>query len=252
MRLNDLVFFLNDFLVIDDISDGAFNGLQIEGKEEVKKIAFAVDAGVETFEEVIKQGADFIVVHHGIFWDGLDPSLASWKKKRVEMLLNKQISLYAAHLPLDRHPEVGNNAQILKLLGVEIKEEFHFYEGKNVGWIGHMVNGPWSMVNIEKELNDKLETTCKVLPFGKKMIKTVAVCSGGGGYRSFNEALNVDVDLLITGDQVDIYSTAKDAGINVIFAGHHATETVGLKALQKVVEEKFGIETIFIDIPTGL
>ena len=105
---------------------------------------------------------------------------------------------------------------------------------------------------MEKQLNLQLQACCTVLPFGKDKCNTIAVCSGGGGYSGFFEALAKQVDLYLTGDTVEIYSTAKDAKLNVIFAGHHATEIVGVKALSKLVEQELGIETIFIDIPTGL
>jgi putative NIF3 family GTP cyclohydrolase 1 type 2 len=105
---------------------------------------------------------------------------------------------------------------------------------------------------IEEKLNRELNTLCRVLPFGPNNVKTIAVCSGGGSYSGFYSALDAGVDLYITGDAVEIYHTAKDAGVNVIFAGHHATETLGLKALSRVLQKKFGIETVYIDLPTGL
>jgi putative NIF3 family GTP cyclohydrolase 1 type 2 len=105
---------------------------------------------------------------------------------------------------------------------------------------------------IEEKLNRDLNTKCGVLPFGKDKVRTIAVCSGGGGYSGFYNALDAGVDLYITGDAVEIFHTAKDAGVNVIFAGHHATETLGLKALSLTLQKKFGIETVYIDLPTGL
>ena len=153
--------------------------------------------------------------------------------------------------PLDRHREVGHNAQLLKLLGANVTEEFYLYHGKNIGWIGKCRKG-LTLEEIEEKLNRELNTVCRLLPFGKKMIGTIAVCSGGGSYSGFYQALDAGVDLYITGDSVEIYHTAKDAGINVIFAGHHATETVGLKALSRILSKMFEIETVFIDLPTGL
>ncbi len=250
-KLNEIVSFLDEYLQKDDIKDGSWNGLQFEGKAEVSKVAFAVDAGIDTYNEAIKEKADMIVVHHGHFWKEADPSISGWNKKRMDLLYQHGISLYASHLPLDRHREVGNNAQLLQMLGVTIKEEFYFFEGKNVGWIGEREN-PISLPQVQEILSSELRANCTVLPFGKQEIKTIAVCSGGGGYGGFFEALGKKVDLYISGDAVEVYLVAKDAGFNVIFAGHHATETVGVKALSKVVEEKFGVKTVFIDIPTGL
>jgi len=250
-RLEKMVRFLDDYLKTDDVKDGSWNGLQFEGKGTVKKAAFAVDAGVEAFDEAVKQNADLIVVHHGHFWDFRNPSITGWAKERIKILFDNDISLYVSHNPLDRHKEIGHNAEILKLLGAKITDEFFLYHGKNIGWIGEVKKG-LPLKEIEEKLNRELNTVCRVLPFGPAKVKTIAVCSGGGSYSGFYNALDAGVDLYITGDAVEIYHTAKDAGINVIFAGHHATETLGLKALSRILQKKFGIETVFIDLPTGL
>ncbi len=250
-NLSKVVSFLNNFLRIEDIKDTCWNGLQFEGKSEVNKIVFAVDAGVDTFKLAIQEKADLIVVHHGHFWRTQNPSIAGWAKERIEILYRNRTSLYACHLPLDRHRIVGNNAQLLKLVGAGITDEFLLHEGRNIGWIG-TIKRAVSLKQIERKLNTKLDTHCIVLPFGKEKVKIVAVCSGGGGYGGFYEALNMRVDLYITGDAIEAYYSAKDSKMNVIFAGHHATETIGLKALAEVVKRKFRIQCMFIDLPTGL
>jgi len=250
-KLTKVVGFLNQYLKIDDIKDTCWNGLQFEGKSEVKRIVYAVDASVETFEKAIEENADLIIVHHGHFWTTQDPSLIGWGKERIDPLFRNQISLYACHLPLDRHRMVGNNAQLLKLLGAKITHGFLFHEGKNIGWIGETKRA-LQLEKIEEKLDSDLNTNCIVLPFGKKKIKTIAVCSGGGGYGAFFEALNANVDLYLTGDAIEVYYSAKDSRMNVIFGGHHATETIGLKALAEVVRRKFNIDYSFIDLPTGL
>lgn len=251
VELKNLVEFLDNYLQINDIEDTCWNGLQVEGKKEVKKVLFAVDASISTFKKAVEEDADLIIVHHGHFWKSGNPSLVNWNKERIDLLYKKQISLYACHLPLDRHKEVGNNAQLLKLFNAKIKEEFLYHNGKNIGWIGELKT-PLSVKDIEKKLNNELNTKSIVLPFGKEKIKTIAICSGGGDYAVFFEALNKKVDLYLTGDASDIYSAAKDAKFNVIFAGHYATETIGVKALSKIIKQKFKIETIFVDIKTGL
>jgi dinuclear metal center YbgI/SA1388 family protein len=249
--LNKIVGFLDKYLKIDDVQDSSWNGLQFEGGSKVEKIAFAVDASAESFEKAAQENAELLIVHHGHFWNSHNPSIVGWSKDRMDLLYKNGLSLYACHLPLDRHKEVGNNAELLKLLGAPIKKEFLFHKGKNIGWIGERKRAiPLS--DIEQKLNHNLKTSCIVLPFGKNKIKTIAVCSGGGSYGGFYEALALNADLYITGDTAEVYYTAQDAGMNVIFAGHHATETVGLKALSKVVNKKFKIETVFIDLPTGL
>ena len=250
-KLIRITEFLDKYLAIDDIDDTSWNGLQFEGRPEVKKIAFAVDAGVESFEIAARESVDMLVVHHGHFWSNHDPSIRGWTKARIDTLYESQISLYASHLPLDRHREVGNNVELIKLLGAKISGEFLLHKGKNIGWTGKFKKAV-SVADIAQKLDSELNTECIVLPFGKEKIKTMAVCSGGGGYGGFYEALRAGVDLFLTGDAVEIYYTAKDSGMNVIFAGHHATETVGLKALSAVLRKRFKVETIFIDLPTGL
>ena len=249
--LNKVVGFLDKYLEIDDIQDSSWNGLQFEGCSVVKKIAFAVDASVKSFEEASRLNADMLIVHHGHFWSSHNPSVIGWSKERIDLLYENNFSLYACHLPLDRHKDVGNNAELLKLLGAPIKKEFLIHKGRNIGWLGERKKAI-SITDIEKKLNESIETKCIVLPFGKKNIKTIAVCSGGGSYGGFYEALALKADLYITGDTAEVYYTAKDSEMNVIFAGHHATETVGLKALSKVVGKKLKVSTSFIDLPTGL
>lgn len=250
-KLNGLVDFFDEYLKINEISDESWNGLQFEGKPEVNKIIFAVDAGIETFKMAVLEKADMVFVHHGHFWKTSNPSLKSWNKTRMKILDEHNISLYAAHLPLDRHPIIGNNAQLLKIIGAEVTGEFSLYHGKNIGWVGKLQK-PASLTSLVDLLNKDLNTKSIKLAFGKEVIETVAVCSGGGGYSTFYEALNSGVDLYITGDSIEAYHSSKDAQFNVVFSGHHATEIVGVRALSRVVKNKFDIDTKFIDIPTGL
>ena len=249
--LKKVVSFLDNYLKIDEIEDSSWNGLQFEGLPVVKKVAFAVDASVDSFERASEENADMLIVHHGHFWSNHNPSITGWTKDRIHTLYKHNFSLYACHLPLDRHKEVGNNAELLKILGAKIKKEFVVYKGKNIGWLGESKKA-LSLKNIERKLVDSLDTECIILSFGKENIKSIAVCSGGGSYGGFYEALELNADLYITGDTAEVYYTAKDSGMNVIFAGHHATETVGLKALSRIIEKKLKVECVFIDLPTGL
>ena len=247
-----LVSFLNEYLNVKNISDDSFNGLQVEGKEDVGKIIFAVDAGMETFQKAKELGADMVVVHHGIFWQGAMPCIIGVKKQQIDFLLKHGISLYAAHLPLDLHPEVGNNAQLLKILGFEKEQPFCRYHGTDISFIGKTAQ-PKSVEEIVNLLEKNLGAKCKVLPFGKNKIQRIAVCSGGGANHGIlQEALDKNVDLYLTGDSTEMYHAVKDSKLNVIFAGHHATETVGVKALAEVVSQELECETLFLDIPTNL
>ena len=250
-KLNNIVRFLNDYLKINEIKDDSWNGLQFEGKEEVKRIGFAVDSGLDVVKKATEEKVDMLIVHHGLFWSKSNPSIAYSMKEKIKKLFDNDISLYASHLPLDMHKETGNNAQLLKLLGAKINGEFVFYDGKNIGWLGKFIK-PVDLKFIKKKINDSFKVKCYVLPFGKRIIETVAVCSGGGDYKDLQEAIDKGVDLFLTGDRSYAYHAAKDFKINVIFAGHYSTETVGVKALAEVLKKKFKIETVFIDIPTDL
>ena len=254
-QLKKIVKFLNNYLKIKDIKDTSRNGLQVRGRPEASKIAFTENAGLDTFKIALKEKADLIVVHHGILWKRLPFSRNKWFKKlvtrRIKFLERNNLSLYAAHLPLDRHRTVGNIAQLIKLLGAEIESGFAYEGGKNVAWVGKFTNA----VNLKKIvsiLERGLKTKCVVLAFGNKKIKTIAVCSGGAGSKTLYDALNKKVDAYLTGEQKDFYTAVKDLNFNVIFAGHYATETVGVKALMPILKNKFKVKTIFIDDPTGL
>lgn len=249
--LNQITNFLDKYLAINQTKDASFNGLQFEGKQEVNKILFTTDSGIETFQKAKEINADLIIVHHGLFWQGKNPNITGIEKQRLQILFENQISLYTAHLPLDNHKEVGNNAQLIKILGADIKEPFLFVEDKNIGWIGEF-GIEKSLTEIESILNKQLNTTCKTLNFGNQKIKTIAVCSGGVSGSDITEAIQKQVDLILIGEPKECYHTIKDAKTNIIFAGHHATETVGVKALSEIVKKRFNINCEFVDIPTGL
>lgn len=250
-KLQKIVKFLDQLLDIKDIKDDSWNGLQWEGKQDVKKIMCSVDAGASVFEKAAEEKTDLIIVHHGNYWKNMNPSFKGLNKRRLEILYKNGISLYAAHLPLDMHPEIGNNILLLKLIGARKSKQFFPYEGKSISFCGIFFKKT-TLDEVVKKLNDELGIQCRVLPYGPKNIKKVAVISGGGGYAGFNEAIKEGVELYISGDTLEIFHSAKDAGINVIFGGHHATETLGVKKLAKILQKKFNVQADFIDIPTGL
>lgn len=247
----ELCEYLDTFLDIHAIDDACWNGLQYEGKDTIQHIALAVDTGTEIFKTAAAKGADFLIVHHGHFWKNANPSLISWQKKRLASLETSQISLYACHLPLDRHAEIGNNMELIRLLGGTIQGEFLMHQGKNIGWVGELPS-PLSLATLEANLNTHLNTHCTVIGDKDRLIRTLAISSGAGGYHGFYEALDKKVDAYLTGDSFDIYQTAHDASIAVIFAGHYATETVGLQALGNHLHEHFDLTTEFLDLPPRL
>ncbi len=248
---DEIVNFLDEYLNVLAFPDKSRNGLQVEGKEEVEKIVFAVDACMDTFVKAKALGADMLIVHHGLIWGGIE-YVRGLVQKRLKFLLENELNLYAAHLPLDLHPEVGNNAQLLKLLGLEPKEPFGSYNGLSIGYISEF-DEPKPLPLIAQILVEKLKTDyVKAYEFGVEEIKRVGVVSGRGGF-AIPEAIEKGVDLFITGEFLhDDYHTAKEGRLSVIAAGHYASETLGVKALMHVLREKFGVKTVFIDNPTGL
>jgi len=249
MDLNKIVNFLNEYLKIAEIKDFSVNGLQVQGKKEVEKIVFGVDACQSIFNAAKNEDADMVVVHHGIIWGGIK-SITGITYERIKFLIENGISLYAAHLPLDMHSTVGNNAQFLKIFEIEKKEEFGNYHELNIGYMGEFKKEK-SVDLFVNEINTKLETKCIALKFGKEKIKKVGVVSGGAP-EIIEEAIG-KVDCFVTGEAShQVYHAAKEAKINVVFAGHYATETLGVKALSSLLEKKFKIKTLFIDLPTGL
>ncbi len=243
-KLKDIVNFLNDYLQVNEVEDKSWNGLQVEGSKTVKKIAFCVTAGGEVFEEILEENPDLVIVHHGIFWKKSNPSVKSWMKKRIQPLLETDTSLYAVHLPLDKHEEVGNNAQILKKISVKPKESM----ADEIGWIGETKG---DVFEITEKMEEILDKECKLLNFGPENIKKVGAVSGSGGGCIY-EALEKNLDLLITGEERDIAEVARDGKINVLFLGHYASETLGIIALKKKIQKRFSVKSVFLDFPTSL
>lgn len=249
-KLKELVEFLDYELDIVDINDTSLNGLQVEGRKDIQRVGLAVDASLEAFKRAEKSSCDFIIVHHGLFWD--KPfKLTGILGERIKFLMEKNISLYAAHLPLDKHEFYGNNAQLAKIFGLQNIEDFGEYKKMHIGFSGELEE-EMDFEEFAKEVKEKLKTAVKAFPFGKKKVKKIAIISGGGSF-AIHEAVAKDIDVLLTGEtRHSSFYTAKDGKLNVLFAGHYATETVGLKALGNLIKEKFDIEVGFIDIPTGL
>jgi dinuclear metal center YbgI/SA1388 family protein len=250
-KLENITAFLDKSLNIASISDYCFNGLQVEGRREVKKIAFSVDSGEDVFNLALREKADMIVVHHGHFWSSVNPSIRGGFKRRLDILLKNGISLYACHLPLDVHPLFGNNISLLKLLGAKPKGPFAFHSGRPLSFYGSFPR-PVKFDSLVKLADKQLETGSISLAFGNKIVRTIGVVSGAGSRHDFSQAAEAGLDVFLTGEPVDLFHDAKDLRMNVIFAGHHATEVPGMIALKQALAKKLSISTVFIDIPTGL
>ncbi len=246
VKLKKICEFLDSELRIKDIPDASLNGLQIEGCENIEKIAFAVDGSYETFVKAVEASCRLLIVHHGLFWGKCEPITGLFYKK-LKVLIENGVSLYAVHLPLDLHPRFGNNIQIMKLF-TDNALVFGEYQGQEIGFSGRL-SSPLNMEEIVKKLNNTLNTSSKILSFGKEEIGTIAVVSGSG-CDCLKEAIDKKIDLFITGEaKLFSWHLAKEGKINIIFSGHYATETVGLKALMEEIKKIFNIPCEFLDVP---
>lgn len=250
MQRDELVRYLDRYLRIDAIADYGPQGLQVEGAGEVTRIAFTVDAGQPCIDAAIKVGAQMQLVHHGLFWGGQELIRGPFGRK-IQRLLQANLNLYAAHLPLDAHPEVGNNAELARLLELTVESWFCNVKGADIGVVALAPDGT-TPESLAAALKARLGVEPRVLAHGPGAVQRVAIVSGSGIDRA-REAAALGADTFITGETSHAhYYAAVELGMNVLFAGHYATETVGLKALGRHLNGKFGLETVFIDLPTGM
>jgi dinuclear metal center YbgI/SA1388 family protein len=245
MKTSRLVQYLNSTLKIEEFDDISNNGLQVEGADETEHVALAVDACQATVDAAIACGAQMLVVHHGLFW-GRPLFLTGPHRKRVKALLDAGCSLYAAHLPLDAHPEMGNNSELARLLGLDITGRF-----SDVGVEAQAPPG-LSLDQLVTQVETITGSDPRVFAWGPSAVRRVAIMSGRAS-REVEAAARSGCDTLVTGEPLhEMYHEASELGINVVFAGHYATERVGLAALARRLETELDLETTFIDVPTGL
>ncbi len=231
--------------------DASANGLQVGGSGEVTTVAFAVDGVAATFEAAVDLDADVLCVHHGIVWGGLD-RITGREYERISTLVDNDVALYASHLPLDGHPELGNAVGLADDLDCVPVEPFGDYGGETIGQLVR-ADEPYSVPDLQDRLGalDTGGRAVQVLDFGPETIEEIAIVTGSGA-DWIREAVDIGADALVTGEgKGKAYHEAREAGLNVLLAGHYATETFGVRALRDVVSE-WGIETAFIDHPTGL
>jgi len=253
MILKDIDEYLGKLLNIDDFSsiDVSKNGLQIDNDgSPIKKIAFAVDASLQTIKRSISLGASLLFVHHGIFWK--EPlMIVGSHYNRIKEAIYGNLGLYAVHLPLDAHHIYGNNAGLADRIDLEKREKFAIYKGYALGVMGQLKDES-KIDALIPLLFPEGEVPSHILPFGNSKIKTVGILSGSGS-SYLKQAIKLNLDLYVTGEiKHELYNEALEAHINIIAGGHYNTEKVGVSLIQRKIETDFGIETCFIDAPTGL
>ncbi|MBQ7394579.1 MAG: Nif3-like dinuclear metal center hexameric protein [Lentisphaeria bacterium] len=249
MKRDELVSYLNKRLNLSAFAgDVSNNGLQVEGADEVSKIIVGVDGCMELFQRAVDENAPFIIVHHGISWGSEPRRFSGITAKRLKLLFQHNISLYACHLPLDAHPELGNNAQLCGEAGIIDKVPCCNYHGLNIGFAGNFA-GPLTL----KELAERLGGAHTMLGDPARLLKSAAVVSGGGGNDALDDAVSRNADVLITGElSHEMFHSAQENDIAVLALGHYASETRGVRAVLKDLQNNFDLPGSFADIPTGL
>ena len=248
--LQEIVAFLDAELRISEIPDysGAVNGLQLENGGTVTKVAAAVDASLPVVEAAVAEGADLLVVHHGMFWQGAQPLTRVFYRK-IKTAMDGGLAIYSAHLPLDVHPELGNNALMMKAMGFEVDGTFMPSKGIELGLVATVDVGREDLVErVRKAVGGGVH----LCPGGPERVKKLGLVTGGAG-SEVAVAAAAGIDTFISGEGPHwSYPLAEELGINVLYAGHYATETFGVKALGTRLAADFGLASCFIDHPTGL
>jgi len=243
-----LVADLDAYLRVDEGSDYGPNGLQIEGRREIRKVVTGVSACQELFDRAVAAGADAIVVHHGVFWDWAPRQLTGMQFRRVATLIRADVNLLGYHLPLDRHEEVGNNAVAARAFGLADLEPFGLYEGLPVGFSGRF---PEPVPAAELALRAERIYGQRPLVFagGPDPVGSLGIISGGA-QKELYQAIDAGLDAYLTGEVSEwVMNVARESGIHYLAAGHYATERLGPKALGEWIAERYGVEVEFIDVP---
>jgi dinuclear metal center YbgI/SA1388 family protein len=250
MQLDELTVYLDEYLRVAEVPDygPALNGLQVANSGRVERLAVAVDAVQATIDGAVAAGADLLLVHHGLYWDGNRP-VTGRRYRRLKALLAADVAVYSSHLPLDVHPEVGNNAVLARALGIEVQGTLGEYKGQPVG--------VWGTLELRREalaarLDETLGVRVRMVPGGPARVRRVGVITGSAA-SEIAAAREAGLDALVTGEgSHHHYFDAEEGGINLYLGGHYATEVWGPRALARHLEERFGLPWSFIDHPTGL
>jgi len=246
-KRDEIIEYINEYLKVKDFQDYCYNGLQVEGRDNISKIVTGVTLSTALIGEAVKRRADMLIVHHGIFLRDV-PSpfqLRGLYRQRVKEILINDLNLAGYHEPLDANPEIGNNISLCRLFGLKNCKPF------DVGFIGE-TDGRVDVLQFKKIIDEKLGVKSFLLPSGKKEIKYVGIISGGSSPH-FEQAFENGADLFIGGDvREEVVRKLEEVGLNYINAGHYNTEKLGIQNLGKLIEKRFKIKTEFVDIPCDI
>ena len=255
MERGKLIAYLQNVYMPQNFSaDPSQNGLQVEGKKNIKKIAFAVDACEKSIAEAVNWKADLLIVHHGLFW-GKSLKIRGSHYKRVKYLINSEMNLYAQHLPMDAHETLGHNASILKRCDIPMKNAFGKYGDTYLGFWGSLGKSGIAPDDFQQHLNKSLDLNSTMHVHGSKPVRQIAVISGAGaGFGVVAEAKGLGIDTFITGEaNHSVYREFEENDLHLILCGHYASERFGLFELKNHMKsQQWGEEFLFIDTPSPL
>jgi dinuclear metal center YbgI/SA1388 family protein len=250
--LHEIIAFCDELLDSASFDDYGPNGLQVPGEEEVDKVATGVSANLELLETAIGSGAQLVLTHHGLLWGSEPTPLSTPMAARLRVLLCARVSLVAYHLPLDAHPEIGNNALLRDALGLAPDERpFGEARGSAVGLIGRSTE-PIDLPELRRRLAEAVGREPLVFDAGPQQISSVGIVTGAGGF-AIHEAGPLGLDALITGEPTEpVMGEAREYGVHFLAGGHYATETFGVRRLGELVAERFALDQEFIDVPNPI
>ena len=246
--LETLIGYLDDLLKPQNFEDYGPNGLQVPGRDEIAVVATGVSAGTELFERAAAEGADLVLVHHGLFWKGPPRGLDRPARRRLQLLFDADMNLAAYHLPLDGHPEHGNNALLAAGLGAEVTGAF----AEGIGVEARWADGGISSQELVERVRRITGREPLAVHGAREPVRSIAIVSGGGqGYLS--DAIAAGFDAFLTGEASERnFNEARESGVHFVAGGHYATETLGVRRLGDLLAERFGVRHVFLDVPNPI